>query len=331
MRTALFRYTVAGLCVMLAIAMLLGVLLGTQHYPLSALWQSDGLVGRVLWELRLPRVLLVALAGGMLAVSGAAIQSLVRNPLADPGLIGVSGGAALAAVTWQVLAPVPAWQGEGMAVAAFLGGLGVTLLVLRIAQQNRAISTPTLLLAGIAINTLAGAGIALLKYLSDSLTLRHVTFWLMGDVQQARWEHIGLLGLVALGALPWLLRCGKALNAMLLGEAQAQLLGFDVAQVRRQVVWLSALMVGVVVSMVGLIGFVGLIVPHLVRLLGSSDNRVVLPLSFLAGAVLLVMADTLARTLIAPAELPVGLVMSLLGGPFFLALVIYRQRQVALC
>ncbi|WP_372742450.1 FecCD family ABC transporter permease [Neptunomonas sp.] len=321
--------------VLLPVLMLLSLLNGSAVLSLSDIWEGRDLSRRILYELRLPRVLLVMLSGGLLAIAGAVVQALFRNPLADPGLIGVSGGAALAAVAWQVVASAALgsgiWVSAGTPLAAFAGGMLVTFFVIRIARNTSGISALTLLLTGIAINAIAGAGIAGLKYLSDSMTLRQVTFWLMGNVQGASWWAVLMLLLISVIFVPVLIRHAVRLNLLLLGEQQALLLGIDVEKTQRRLVLITALMVGAVVSMVGLIGFVGLVVPHLVRLVNGPDNRFLLPMSFLLGALLLLLADLVARIIAAPAELPIGLITALIGGPVFLFMIAYQQRGRGAC
>ncbi|SIT11509.1 FecCD family ABC transporter permease [Neptunomonas antarctica] len=311
--------------------MLLSLLKGSAALSVTDLWQGSDLSRRILYELRLPRILLVMLSGGLLAITGAVVQALFRNPLADPGLIGVSGGAALAAVAWQVTVSATIGAGVvasfGMPLAAFVGGMLVTFMVIRIARSASGISSLTLLLTGIAINAIAAAGIAGLKYLSDSMTLRQVTFWLMGNVQGASWWSVLTLLLISMVFVPVLIRYAAQLNLLLLGEQQAYLLGVDVKAIQQRLVLITALMVGAVVSMVGLIGFVGLVVPHIVRLINGPDNRFLLPISFLLGALLLLVADLVARVVASPAELPIGLITALIGGPVFLVMIAYRQRE----
>ena len=295
----------------------------------QALWQSDGsLQAMVVRELRLPRMILAALVGSALALSGAILQGLFRNPLADPGLIGVSSGAALGAVSVIVMAswwlnPVPVWL---LPMMAFVGALLATLVVWRIATRQSGTDVSLLLLAGIAINALVMALTGLLVFAADDAQLRELTFWNLGSVAQATPEQITVtlpcLILVWL-TIPWLAR---PLNALLLGEAVAGHLGFSVERVKRIAIFSVALSVGAAVSVSGLIGFVGLVAPHLVRLTLGADHRFLLPASALLGAALLITADTIARTIVAPAELPIGLVMALMGGPFFLFLLMQRRR-----
>lgn len=307
------------------------VAVGLRELLPALLGSGDGQAGFVVQELRLPRIALGALVGAALAVSGAILQGLFRNPLADPALIGISAGAALGAVTVIVLGErvmgsfglgVPAML---MPAAAFVGALVATLAVWRIATRGGSTSVAKLLLAGIAINAIASAGTGILTFLADDTQLRTLTFWTMGSLAHAGWAEIRLLApwMLALAcAAPWLAR---PLNAMLLGEAVAGHLGYPAHRMKQSAVLVCALAVGASVAMTGLIGFVGLVAPHIVRLMGGVDHRWLLPASALLGATLLIAADALARVIVAPAELPIGLVTSLIGGPFFLMLLMRQQ------
>lgn len=287
-------------------------------------------------QIRLPRAVLSVLVGAALAVSGAAIQGLFRNPLADPGLIGVSGGAALAAVAMIVLGNsyllfLQAWlEPYSLIVAAFLGGFLTTLLVARIATNKFGTSIVTMLLAGIAINIVTGAGIGIFTYMADDNQLRTLTFWSMGSLGGATWETVAAAGALILLAIVLIPLKAKSLNALLLGESEARHLGVNVDKVKRQVILLSALAVGAAVAVAGMIGFVGLIVPHLVRMTLGPDHRYLLPASAMLGGLFLLCADMISRTLIAPAELPIGLITSIIGGPFFIALIIFRAKRFSI-
>lgn len=315
----------------LLFAALLSLMQGAIPLQLQALLSPHSEQGLILYQIRLPRLLLTLLAGALLSITGAAAQALFRNPLADPSLIGVSAGAALASVTVMVLGG--AWltsvvgQVFVVPLAAFGGGLLATLLVMRLARTLSGISVTTLLLTGMAINAIAGAGIGALKYVADGLTLRQASFWLLGNLQVQGWWPVLVLAVISVPVLGLMLRHGRVLNLLLLGSQQAQLLGLDVARMQWRLVLLCALGVGGVVAFGGMISFVGLVVPHLVRLLIGPDNRYLLPLSALLGAVFLTLADLLARVLVSPAELPVGIVTALVGGPFFLMLLVYRLRR----
>lgn len=278
----------------------------------------------VLEAIRLPRVLLGALVGAGLAVSGAAMQGLFRNPLADPGLLGVSSGAALAAALTVVLG----LEGLGfyaLPVAAFLGSIVTTVLIYAIAGKSGRFDVSTMLLAGIAINALCGAGTGLCAYLATNEQLRTITFWQLGSLGGATWDSFWMavpFVMVTLLVLPFL---ANALNALLLGEANARHLGIPVEVVKWAVVTLVALGVGAGVAVSGMIGFVGLVVPHLIRLWLGPNHRVLIGASALLGASLLVAADTISRVIVAPSELPIGIVTAFMGAPFFLFLLLGKR------
>ncbi len=281
----------------------------------------------ILGQIRLPRTLLGLAVGAVLALAGVAMQGLFRNPLADPGLVGVSSGAALGAAVAIVGS---AWVGgvpEAIApyllsLCAFLGGLGVTALVYRLGRRDGQTSVSTMLLAGIALTALASSAVGLFTYLADDATLRTLTFWNLGSLNGASYQRLWPLVLVATAVALWLPRRAEALNALLLGESEARHLGIEVESLKRELVFCTALGVGAAVAAAGLIGFVGLVVPHLVRLLSGPDHRVLLPASLLAGASLLLFADLIARLALAPAELPIGIVTAFIGAPFFLYLLL---------
>lgn len=284
----------------------------------------------VLFGIRLPRMLLGAFVGGALALAGAMMQGLFRNPLADPGLIGVSSGAALAAVATIALGATPAlaWMKifgfYALPIAAFAGGLATSLALVWIANRRGAMSVATLLLAGVAIAAIAGALTGLIAYVSDDRELRDLTLWSMGSLAGSSWTKViaVLPFAVALAIIaPSLTR---ALNGFLLGEAEAYHLGINVEPVKRVIVVTTAAAVGAAVAVAGIVGFVGLVVPHFARLLTGPDHRMVLPLSAVLGAALVVGADVFARILVSPAELPLGIVMAVVGGPVFLHLVLSR-------
>jgi iron complex transport system permease protein len=292
---------------------------------------ADARAEAIIWSIRLPRTAMAGLVGAGLASAGAAMQGLFRNPLADPGLIGVSSGAAAGAVVALVaqwfFAPVLGLIPQRLLVptAAFLGGLGATWLVYRIATRNGRTSVSTMLLAGIAINAAAGALIGLLTYAADDAELRDVTLWTLGSVASADWASTGLVAVVCASTLYALWRRTEILDAFTLGADEARLLGVDTQRFQRVVITFTAVMVGACVAFTGLIGFVGLVAPHMIRLWRGPSHRTVIPGAALMGAILLIAADTAARTVIAPAELPIGVLTSLLGAPFFLALLVRRR------
>jgi len=300
------------------IRLALGIGAGTPEYESAVL---------VFENIRLPRLLLAVSAGAGLAMAGALMQGLFRNPLADPGLIGVSSGAALAAGVSIVLGAM--WFPElpralgswTLVLMAFAGGLGVTAIIYAISQGDGGTRVGHMLLAGIAINALAGAGLGLLNYIATDEQLRNLQFWLMGSLGGARWSAVMLVGGLTSLALLLGMRLAMPLNALALGEAQATLLGVPVERVKRYSIVIAALAVGVVTATTGVIGFIGLVAPHMIRLISGPDHRWVLPGSALLGASLVLLADAVARTVVAPAELPLGVLTALVGVPFFLVLL----------
>ena len=326
-------------------ALLLGVLLsllwasgqGAFGLPLAelpavwaaALWGSAerGAAELVFFNIRLPRLVLAVAAGASLGLAGALMQGLFRNPLADPGLIGVSSGAALAAAFAIVVASVW-WPDVPLALGtwplilmAFGGGLVVTALIYALALGEGGTRVGIMLLAGIAINALAGAGIGLLSYIATDEQLRNLQFWMLGSLGGAHWEAVTVVGLIALACALLAHGLARPLNALALGEAQAVMLGVPIERLKLGCVLLTALAVGAVTATAGIIGFIGLVAPHMVRLLAGPDHRWVLPGSALLGAILVLLADAWARTVIAPAELPLGIITALVGVPFFLLLL----------
>lgn len=278
----------------------------------------------VVWHLRIPRALLGALVGAALALAGVALQGLFGNPLADPGIVGVSQGASLGAVAAIVLGAgaLGAWA---IPLAAFTGGAGATALIYLLARPGRGDGTATLLLVGIAIGAGCSAAIGFLTYMASDSELQSLVFWQMGSLAHAGWIDVAAAAPVfAIGALA-LVRLATALDMLALGERQARHIGLDVARTRLALVVFSALLVGAAVSFAGSVGFVGLVVPHLVRMLAGPGHRWLLPLSGVTGALLVVLADTAARTLDPPSEIPLGLFSAALGAPFFLWLVLHRR------
>lgn len=287
-----------------------------------------------LLEFRLPRLVLALMVGAALAISGAAIQGLFRNPLADPGLVGVSSGAAFGAVLIIVLGDTLLSDFNFIAgrwalpIAAFAFGLITTLIIYRIATRGGYTQVSTLLLAGIAMNAIAGAGTGLLTYIADDTQLRSLTFWSMGSLAKASWQDIQIIAPFIIIPICLLPLMSNALNGFLMGESVASHLGFSVRWTKRAIILLTSLAVGAAVSMTGVIGFLGLVIPHLLRQLFGPDHRMLLPASALCGALFLTLADMLARTIVAPAELPIGLIMALIGGPFFLSLLLRPSSSI---
>lgn len=331
------RLAIAALAVLLGASVLVAARVGS--VPLSTTkilgvvldrlagtspWSFDDREASLVWAIRLPRVVLAALVGAALGSGGAAMQGLFRNPLADPALIGVSSGASLGAVVAIALGPTlfgrPAaslgiWF---LPIMAFAGGLAATWVCLQVGRVEGRTRTALMLLAGIAVNALAGAGIGLAMHVVSDAQLRSLTFWILGSLGGATWPALALAAPLLLASVIGLLGAARPLNALLLGEREAHHLGVPVDRVRARVVVLTALGVGASVAITGMIGFVGLVVPHLVRALLGPDHRRLLPGSALAGASLLVLADLCARTVVTPSELPVGVVTAMIGAPLFL-------------
>ena len=282
----------------------------------------------IIGQIRLPRVLLAALMGAILGMSGAAMQGLFRNPLADPSLIGVTAGASLGAALVIVLGG-SLLQGytalTAVSIGAFAGGAVAVVFVYRLATSSNGTSVATMLLAGIAITALAGALGSLLEFYADNAMLRRISLWKMGGMDGANYPRLLLATVVGGTLLLALPRYASALNALLLGESEARHLGVNVNSAKIALITWVAVGVGTSVALVGTIAFVGLVVPHIVRMLVGPDHQVLLPASALAGAILLVVADTLSRIVMAPTELPVGIITAIVGVPFFISLL--RQRH----
>ena len=300
---------------------------GALRLPVSLFWhEGDGTLRQIWLTIRLPRVLLALVIGGSLALAGCVMQGLFRNPLADPGLLGISSGAACAVALWVVLpVTLPALlMLYAPMLAALLGALAATGVIFILSQQRDG-SLSRLLLVGIAINALCGAAVGVLSWVSNDAQLRQLSLWGMGSLGTAQWSTLLAVTSLMLPTVLFIWRLAPALNLLQLGEEDAHYLGVDVRWVQRILLLCSALLVAAAVAVSGVIGFIGLVIPHLIRMWLGSDHRAVVPGSVLAGACLLLIADTLARTAVAPAEMPVGLLTSILGAPWFLWLI-FRQR-----
>jgi iron complex transport system permease protein len=334
-----FWILLPGLVLVLGILSLWALSLGAYPLTLSEIGtlitggEMDSVAALVLWEIRLPRILAAIIIGTGLAVAGTAMQGLFRNPLADPGIIGVSAGGVMGAVlTLTLLMPV-----LGTALGAFfndwilplgamLGAIISTLLILLLGRRNGQVDLVTLLLIGIAINALSGALVGLLTYFAPNPELRTFLFWSLGSLGQAEVRWYLPLFCFALPVLVILPFFARALNGFLLGEEDAQALGFSVSRLKLIIILLAAALVGAAVALCGIIGFIALVAPHMMRTLLGPDHRTLFPAAGLTGAILLLAADTFARTIAAPAELPVGALTALIGAPLFLWLLL-RQRN----
>ena len=282
----------------------------------------------IIWDLRLPRVLLAGLVGAALSIAGATYQGLFRNPLADPYLIGVAQGAALGAVIGFLL-PM---AGVGLALGivplmAFVGALGSVAIVYALARVGKTLPMSTLILAGVALGALLGAIVAYLS-LTSGQALRSIMFWLSGSFALSQWREVYIVAPVVLVAAVVLMLFSRYLNIMQLDEEQAQQLGVNVEWLKIVLLAVATLITATAVSFVGIIGFVGIIVPHAVRLIWGPDYRFLLPLSMVCGAIMLILGDLLARTLVSPSEIPIGVITAMAGAPFFLYILRRRSRML---
>ena len=307
------------------------ITLGSFDFSIKALLSnSNSLDNIVLLEIRIPRVFLAAFVGASLGLSGASLQGLFRNPLADPGLIGVSAGAALGASLIIVLGsgvlPDFIFGTLILPISAIIGASLVISLLYLFTQGFGYQGITYMLLVGIAVNAFASVGIGILTYISTDSELRGLTFWTMGSFGGASWQLIMPAIIIISLTMIWMIPSSRKLDLLQLGEPEAYRLGVDVKKLKFKVIISSAITVGISVSLSGMIGFVGLVVPHLVRLIGGVNHNYLLPGSALLGASLMMSADLISRILIQPAELPVGLITSAIGAPFFLWLI-FRIRK----
>jgi iron complex transport system permease protein len=331
------KYTFPFLLIVLAMILLASIAFGAVSISLAAMrsamihWingiEPASIVESVFLQIRLPRVLLCAITGAILSVSGVLMQGLFRNPIVEPGLVGTSAGAALGASFVFVFA---SWFGPSIQsfvgpflvpLFAFLGGLLATFIVYQLSKSNARVSLTSLLLVGVAINAVALSGTGFMTYLARDPQARSISFWNLGTFAGASWFQVELVFLVALVVLFLLVKDAKKLNAFILGEEEASYLGIDTKQLKRKILIANTAMVAIATSFVGVIGFMGLIVPHVMRLLVGSDHRKLLPASMLGGAALLLFADMGARLFLAPAEIPIGIITSLVGAPVYIFLL----------
>ncbi|WP_090887629.1 FecCD family ABC transporter permease [Pedobacter rhizosphaerae] len=340
-RTIIYGCLIVGLLLTICISLSLGAMPITIREVIETLAHSMGLFDTtaepvnqgVILFIRLPRVVMGILVGAALGISGTAIQGIFRNPLAEPSLIGISAGASLMAVliiAFEALLFSGLTEILGYYFLAFgaFSGAGITaMLVYQLSKTNGQPSVSTMLLTGIAINALAGALTGLVTYLADEQKLRSITFWMMGSLGGATWKNVSCLFpfvLIPLIGLPLLAR---GLNLFAIGESQVSLTGLDPNRIKIWVVILSTMAVGASVSVSGIIGFIGLLIPHMTRLLGGVDHRFVIPVSALMGALVLSIADMVSRMIVQPIELPIGVVTALMGAPVFLYILIRDKKK----
>ncbi|HKS30413.1 MAG TPA: iron ABC transporter permease [Pyrinomonadaceae bacterium] len=317
------------LALLLLVVMVAGLLVGSERLPVSAtlcaIFTAGGNVcslssieRAILFDVRLPRIVLAATVGASLAAAGAGYQALLRNPLAEPYLLGISNGAAVGTMIALVFFGAMEWSRP---VMAFAGALGATFIVYRLARGRAGTSPERLILAGVIVTTFLSSVIVFVTTLMDATRIRSFTFWLLGDLSGSTAQMLTIALVAALVGVVVLAMNARALNLMMLGERDAFDLGVEVERVRLTVFLVASLLVGASVASSGSVGYVGLVVPHLVRLSVGSDNRLAIPAAALAGASFVIVADTVARTVIAPRELPVGAITALIGAPLFIYLL----------
>ena len=321
-----FAFLVAALFLSAAAGILIGSVPIAPGDVLAAIFGSSDVSGTIIRELRLPRVLGAALVGGSLGAAGALLQGLLRNPLADPFVTGTSAGATLAAV----LAIAAGASAPFVPIAAFLGALAAVALVWRLARLGGATTVLTVLLAGVVLTSFAGAVVTFVLVSSDrlALRLRAVLGWLQGGVSVISWSELAVAAVIVLAGFAFALLLAHRVDAYAFGEDTAATLGVDPDRTTTAVLGATALLSGAAVALAGLVGFVGLVIPHALRFVIGATHRRLIPASFLAGAVALVLADLGSRTVIAPAELPVGAITGLVGAPFFLVLLVRSRRVI---
>ena len=334
-----FRFFYITLSIVLILTLIISVRVGAVNISFDNIFsylfqaQEDSIEKLLFLKIRLPRVILCAFVGAALSVSGALMQALFRNPIVEPGLVGTSSGAAFGAAFVFVMGktltgPLVDFIGPFMLpLFAFAGGLLATMIVYRLSNVFGKTNVNTLLLAGIAVNALANGGTGFFSYVARDPQARSITFWNLGTLSGADWNAVYLVGTSTLIGILVALRFSKSLNALLLGETEAGYLGINTERMKVQLIILNTFIVAMATSIVGVISFLGLIVPHLLRIMKSSDNRFLIIGSALLGAILLNLADMLARVIVKPSEFPIGIITAFVGAPVFLFLLIRNSRK----
>lgn len=306
-----------GLITVIAIT-LIASLIGTIDFSINSIINDPSI--RQIWlDIRLPRIILASIIGAALAISGAAMQSLFKNPMAEPALLGIGSGAALAVGIVIIFG-----LNIGIftqPIAAFIGAVLTVIFVFRLSHVNGKTHITALLLAGIAMNAFAGAAIGVLFYISDDQALRSLTFWMMGNIPVLDYYELSLVAAIILMSSLLLFRHAKSMDMLSLGDVHAEAMGINIERIKIIIIILTSLIVGVAISFCGIIGFVGLVIPHIVRLIFGATHKILLTYSIILGAIFLQIADTVARTVISPADLPIGIITGLIGGPFFMILL----------
>jgi iron complex transport system permease protein len=331
----LYKVIFPALITLLVVALLLSIRYGAVSLSMDEVLSSiqklvastdeKTLNERIFAEIRLPRALLCVLVGASLAVGGGLMQALFRNPIVEPGLVGTSSGAAFGAALYFVLGATFKFNAGQwtLPLAAGLGAVLSTSLVFFLSRSgsNGRSSIVALLLTGLGVNALFMSGVGFMSYIARDPQARSITFWSLGNLSGANWESVEIVGVATLLCILAAMRYAKQLNALMLGEDEAQLLGVSVKRLKMVVLLINVIMIATATAFVGIISFIGLIVPHIFRILCGSDNRKLIPASALLGAILLTLADLLARMLLRPAELPIGIVTSVVGVPVFIFLL----------
>lgn len=338
------RYIIISLLALILLA-LLSLYMGVYHFEGGSLWQiglqliqdsSKVAPGDryVLLSIRLPRIIMAILIGSALSVSGTCLQGMFKNPLATPSLVGITSGASLFAAVAIVLgSSIRPYLPEALqyfliSVMAFMGAILTMTFVYKMSTSDGKNNVVVMLLAGVAITALAGAIIGFLTYLTKEEQLRDLTFWTLGSLGGASWTKDAILAVLIFISFLFLITKGKALNALMLGEKDAAHIGVPVEQIKKRIIILTALMVGASVAFAGAIGFVGLIVPYILRLIFKSNYYIILPLSAVFGSILLLCADTVSRTIVAPSEIPIGVLTAFMGAPVFIAILIRFKKSI---
>ncbi len=322
--------TALVLALVLAVALVFGLGMGSSGHGLKALWaaifqhgDADAMQSAIIWRLRLPRVLLATMVGAALSLGGLVFQALLKNPLAEPYILGISGGAAIGAIFGILLglSPIP-----GVSMTAFLGSLATLVLIIVISSGRTAMVKDALLLSGVMVNAFCTAVIMFLLSITQSAELHNIIFWLMGDLSASQIHHVGLLGAILLPCFILIFAYSNRMNLLQLGGDIAASMGISVRQITLILLVTTSLMVSVTVSQCGLIGFVGLVIPHLLRLIIGPDHRVLVPACILGGGAYMVICDLLARTLPAQGEMPGGVITAMIGAPLFIILLRRTRR-----
>jgi iron complex transport system permease protein len=335
-----FKFLILGLFITLFVSVTLAVTIGPVKIHSFIVWKIvlykiTGIqlgnwtkpMEQIVWFIRFPRVLLAIIIGGGLSVIGVTMQAMVRNPLASPYILGISSGASLG-ISLVIIFGVLSFAGSyGISLAAFLGSLGAFGFVFLLAENRGRLTNIRLVLTGIAISSMCSALTSFLTYLAPDHSLRQVVFWMLGSLGGAKWENLPLPSSILLAGTIYLILQARSLNVLIMGEETANTLGIDTNRFRKKLFVTVSLLGGVLVAVSGVIGFVGLMMPHIVRLIVGTDHRRVLPTALLVGAIYLIWVDVIARTVLHPVELPIGIITSIIGAPFFLYLMWRNMKK----